>query len=177
MSRSTSLLEALLALLTREARGRAVNDSQWAQAAGLRKETLSRLRRRTNCDLVTLEALAVAVGMQIGVVTAEVRATTPDGHLPARMDREYEEQLLNLCASGDLDHAAWRAYGPGFFMAGVAVMLASTRGADRQRLLGLAELLHPGISQPAVFEVWLARSPLRPSRFLPMLSAGLKRAA
>jgi len=54
-------------------------------------------------------------------------------------------------------------------MAGLAVMLASDPHFDRRGLLELAELLHPGSSEPAVFERWLARSPVRPSRFLPML--------
>ncbi len=62
-------------------------------------------------------------------------------------------------------------------MAGLAVMLASTRDFDRRSLLILAEELHPGASEPAVFARWLKASPLRPSRFLPMLSVRVKRAA
>jgi hypothetical protein len=54
-------------------------------------------------------------------------------------------------------------------MGGLAVLLASIRGADRERLLALAETLHPGVSTPEVFGAWLAASPLQPSRFLPML--------
>jgi hypothetical protein len=56
-------------------------------------------------------------------------------------------------------------------------MLASTRDFDRRSLLTLAEELHPGASEPAVFARWLKASPLRPSRFLPMLSVRVKRAA
>jgi len=74
-----------------------MNDTAWSARAGLRKETLSRLRRRPSCDLATLEALLAAVGSQ------------------------------------------------------------------------LAEQLHPGASEPAVFAKWLTRSALRPSRFMPML--------
>jgi hypothetical protein len=62
-------------------------------------------------------------------------------------------------------------YGPRFFMAGLAVMMASSPGSDRSRLLALAEALHPGMSEPAVFARWLAQGPLRPSRFLPMVQA------
>ena len=54
-------------------------------------------------------------------------------------------------------------------MGGLAAMLASVREFDRRRYLALAEDLHPGVTQPEVFELWLERSPVRPARFLPML--------
>ena len=67
-------------------------------------------------------------------------------------------------STGDgMDHA--------FFMAGLAVMLASVPEFDRRSLLDLAEALQAGSSQVEVFALWLERSPLRPSRFLPMLLA------
>jgi hypothetical protein len=62
-------------------------------------------------------------------------------------------------------------------MAGVAVMLASNPDADRRALLALAETLHPGATEVPVFARWLQRSPLRPSRFLPMLAMEMKHAA
>jgi hypothetical protein len=93
------------------------------------------------------------------------------------VDRDYEERLVALCASGNLDASYWAGFGPGFFMAGLAVMLASTRDFDRRTLLALAEQLHPGASEPDVFARWLASSPLRPSRFLPLVSAQLAHAA
>jgi hypothetical protein len=174
---STPSLEAIVAALTGEARRRGLNDTQWAHAAGVRKETLSRLRARRSCDYATLEALAAAVGMTVWVAQPAVEGRSKDEHFPQRMDRDYEERLLMLCASADLDPAAWRALGPAFFMAGVAVMLASASGFDRRRLLAVAEALHPGSSHPDVFAIWLTRSPLRPSRFLPMLRARTRRAA
>lgn len=177
MKTSTTELGPLLAQLTSIARARGLNDSLWAAAAGLPKETLSRLRRRESCDLATLGALAKAIGARLTVLEGEPVRATPDGHLPARIDREYEARLLALAGSGRLDPATWRATGPAFFMAGLAVMLASVGGLDRRGLLALAETLHPGSSQPEVFQAWLARSPLRPSRFLPMLRAELRRAA
>jgi hypothetical protein len=61
--------------------------------------------------------------------------------------------------------------GPRFFMAGLAVMLASAANVDRRLLLDLAEHLHPGASDVAVFNRWLERSPLRPARFLPLVDA------
>ena len=68
--------------------------------------------------------------------------------------------------------AAWaRAAGPAYFMGGLAVLLAGVRGADRQRLLELAETIHPGVSTPEVFGAWLAASPLQPSRSLDIQGA------
>jgi hypothetical protein len=61
-------------------------------------------------------------------------------------------------------------------MAGLAVMLASVRTGERDGLLALAERLHPGASEVAVFSQWLERSPLRPTRFLALLDARLARA-
>jgi hypothetical protein len=103
--------------------------------------------------------------------------STEDGLFPAIFDRAYEEQLLDLCASGELEPAPWRRLGPEFFMAGLAVMLASVPEFDRPSLLGLAEALHAGSSQVEVFRRWLERSPVRPSRFLPMVLARLSFAA
>jgi hypothetical protein len=164
-------MQTVLSALRREARRRGLNDSSWAAAAGLRKETLSRLRGRATCDFATLEALARAVGATVTVASGAPAQTTPDGHFPAAVDRDYEARLLALCTSGTLDPGEWRGAGPSFFMAGLAVMLAGVRGFDRGRCLALAEALHPGSGAPEVFALWLARSPLRPSRFLPMLKA------
>jgi hypothetical protein len=162
-------MKTVLSPLRQEARRRGLSDSQWAAVAGVRKETLSRLRGRATCDFATLEALARAVGATLAVTSGPLVPATPDGHFPARVDRDYEARLLELCASGATDPAAWRAIGPAFFMAGLAVMLGGAGGFDRSRYLALAEALHPGSSLPEVFSLWLQRSPLRPSRFLPML--------
>lgn len=164
-------MQTVLAALRREARRRGLNDSNWAAAAGLRKETLSRLRERTTCDYATLEALARAVGATLAVAPGVPMEMTRDGHFPATVGRDYEDRLLDLCAAGTLDPGEWREAGPPFFMAGLAVTLAGVRGFDRARYLALAEALHPGSGAPDVFAVWLARSPVRPSRFLPMLKA------
>lgn len=138
------------------------NDRRWAEACNLPPETLSRLRKRESCDLRTLTALASAVGYTLAVVPSESGTEAP-------FSRKKEQALLDLCASGSLDGAVWRGHGGGFFMGGLAAMLASVRGFDRRRYLALAEELHPGMTQPEVFELWLQRSPLRPARFLPML--------
>jgi hypothetical protein len=170
-------LGELLHALTVAARGKELNDSAWASRAGFSKETLSRLRRRTSCDLSTLLALAEAAGARLSVSTALEPASTADGHLPRELSRDYEERLLRLCASKTLDPAVWANVGPAFFMAGLAVMLASNPDSDRRSLLNLAETLYPGATELSVFTKWLKRSPLRPSRFLPMLAVESKHAA
>jgi hypothetical protein len=176
MSKSTSELQRLLDSLTVSARKKGLNDAAWASAAGFSKETLSRLRRRSSCDLSTLIALADASGTSLSVSAGQL-ATTPDGHFPCELSRDYEQQLLTLCASRKLDLGEWAAAGPAFFMAGLAVMLAGEANWDRRALLGLAEVLHPGATEVAVFARWLKRSPLRPSRFLPLLAVDTKYAA
>src|SRR5579863_10522773 len=177
MLKSTIELKRLMDSLTAADRNKGLNDASWASAAGFSKETLSRLRRRSSCDLSTLIALADAVGASLAVTIATQPATTSDGHFPSQLSRDYERQLLALCASRRLDPAAWAAAGPAFFVAGIAVMLASSADADRRGLLALAELLHPGASEVPVFARWLKRSPLRPSRFLPMLAMEIRNAA
>jgi hypothetical protein len=177
MPTSTAALQRLLDSLTIAARKKGLNDTAWASAAGFSKETLSRLRRRRSCDLSTLVALAAAAGGNVSITIGAEPATTSDGHFPRELSRDYERELLTLCASRQLDPVAWAAAGPAFFMAGVAVMLASNADADRRGLLALAEALHPGATEVAVFAGWLKRSPLRPSRFLPMLAMETKHAA
>lgn len=176
MFRSTTNLGKLLDSLTAAARNKGLNDASWASASGFSKETLSRLRRRSSCDLSTLLALADAAGASLTVRVAAPSATT-DGHFPRELTRDYERQLLTLCAGRKLDPVAWAAAGPAFFMAGLAVMLASLGDSDRRGLLAQAEMLHPGASEVPVFAGWLRRSPLRPSRFLPMLAMEPKHAA
>jgi hypothetical protein len=168
MNKSTSL-PRILAALTHAARARGLNDTEWATRAGLRKETLSRLRRRPSCDFATLESLADVAGLRLTALDDATTEASSGGHFPTQVDRDFEERLLRLCTSRTLEPARWAALGPRFFMAGLAVMLASDPGYDRRDLLALAESLHPGASEPAVFAQWLKHSPVRPSRFLPML--------
>jgi hypothetical protein len=98
-------------------------------------------------------------------------ATSADGLWPARVDRNLERALLDAFASAVPDAARCRELAPPFFMAGLAVMLASVTGFDRPKLLALAEALHPGATELCVFERWLVDTPLRPDRFLPPLLA------
>ena len=156
---------ALLAQMAPAARSKFAADANWAKASGLPKETLSRLKRKASCDWRTLAALAESAGYRLAVLPAHDSA---GGHLPERLDRNDEDRLLDLAASATVDPEVWRALGPGFFMGGLAVMLASARGFERERYLRLAEALHPGVTTPEAFALWLERSPLRPARFLPM---------
>ena len=166
MNTLTETLPAkLLDQMSGAARERFTTDSAWAKASGLPKETLSRLKRNPSCDLQTLAALAQSAGYTLVAVPAGVQAGE---QLANAFDREYEDDLLDLCASGSVDPDVWRAHGTRFFMGGLAVLLASARGFERERYLRLAETLHTGISTPEVFALWLERSPLRAARFLPM---------
>ena len=173
----TTLLAGLLADLTAAARQQGWSDSAWARRAGLRKESLCRLRSRSDCDLATLTALATAVGQRLVVRRSGPGSTTADGHFPATLDREDEERLVRLAASADLSAALWDHAGPRFFMAGFAVLLASLRGFDRPALLALADHLHVGSTSAGVFAVWLERSPLDTARLLSQLESWQRHAA
>jgi hypothetical protein len=177
MNKSTSKLLDILADLRGRARSLGITDTEWAARAGVRHETLSRLRHRESCDFTTLRNLATVVGTDIAIVDGHAPRSTEDGLYPAGLDRKFEERLLGLCASGILDAEHWRRHGPAFFMAGLAVMIASTPEFDRRAYLNLAELLHAGSTQSGVFAMWLERSPVRPSRFLPMLTMQTRHAA
>lgn len=162
-------LQSVLADLSDTARRRGLSDSAWARLAGLPKESLSRLRRRRDCDWTTLERLGDALGLRLAPVHA--LALTPDGHFPLALTRSDEQRLYGLIHSGDLSPASWRAEGPPFFMAGLAVLLAGSTGLPRQALLELADTLHPGILEPGVFDIWLKRAPIEPSRFFAQLQS------
>ena len=119
------MLNTLLDTLTARARAQGLTDTEWARRAGVRKETLSRLRRRQDCGLSTLQALAREVGATLALSEA---FAPPAARFPATMDRATEARLLRLAASEAADVAEWNAAGPPAFMAGLAVMLASAAG-------------------------------------------------
>ena len=95
---------------------------------------------------------------------------------PLPYGREREEELLELCASGNVDPEVWRQHGDGYFMAGLATLIACGRGFDRPRYLALAEVLHPGMTEPELFELWLQKGPVRAARFFPMLERRMSEA-
>ena len=176
MFTSTNSFTALLSELTACARRKGWSDAEWSRRSGVPKETLCRLRSRTTCDFATLGALSESAG-----ATLEVRdrspGTSPDGLWPVVVDRALEARLAQLVGTRSTNPEKWRPLGPPFFLAGLAVMLASVAGFDRSKYLELAETLHPGATEPRVFTRWLVQTPLPPSRFLPMLRAGPLRAA
>jgi hypothetical protein len=176
MARTPSRLQDILARLTASARRSSLSDAEWARRSGVPKETLCRLRARQSCDFSTLAALAAAVSMRLDAAPAGVE-TTKDGLWPRRVDRACEARVLDVLGSGSTDVDAWRALGPDFFVAGLAVTLASVTGCDRERYLALAERLHAGSTSPDVYRRWLAGTPLSPARFLAPLRSAATRAA
>ena len=176
MQTSTTRLSDLLNTLSKAARQTGWSDAEWARRSGLPKETLCRLRSRSTCDFATLDALARSVGATLAVNERAAR-TSADGLWPAIIDRELEARLVDVLRTGTTRPGDWRPLGPPFFLAGLAVTLASVPALDRRKYLDLAEVLHPGATEPRVFAKWLAETPLPPSRFLPMLEAGFHRAA
>jgi hypothetical protein len=165
------MLHDLLQTMTMRVRERGWTDRQWAFTAKIRPETLSRVRHRGSCDIATLDALARACGLEL--VTRDPAVAVPtdaSGMFPGHFDRALEERLLTLCVSGDVDPAHWRALGPTFFVAGLAAMLSCFDDLDPDdRYAKLAEVLHPGVLAFSAFRLWLHRSPVKASRFLPML--------
>jgi hypothetical protein len=84
--------------------------------------------------------------------------------------RDMEARLLNVCA-GPPTVRAWKSIGDVPLAAGLAVLLASDSSLDRQTYLSLARKFQPSMVEGDVFRVWLEQSPVRPSRFLPMVRA------
>jgi hypothetical protein len=124
----------------------------------------------------TLDALAQSVGATFGVQERTFR-TSEDGLWPAVVDRQLERRLVDVLGTRSTRAEQWRPLGPPFFLAGLAVTLASLPEIDRRKYLELAEALHPGSTEPHVYARWLATTPLPPARFLPMLKAEIQRAA
>ena len=91
-----------------------------------------------------------------------------------RWTRREEERAVELCVRGDFRPSRWLRAGDPRTLAGVAVMLASTDGFDRATMRALAERLEPGMTRPAKFARWLASTPVRAARFLPLVEARLR---
>ena len=158
-----SSLPMMFKQLEGQARAKAVTSAQWARAAGLRPETLSRLSKRVDCELQTLSNLAAAVGLEVALRPRLER------EMPKSFGRKQEDVLLDLAASKSLDLGRWAVAGPRYFMAGFAAMLSTLEGFDRDGLSLVAEALFPGMTDVRELQAWLDRSPVKPSRFLPML--------
>ena len=152
-----------------------LTQQQLASLSGLSRLTVSELERGVCKELGVrkLKRLLQVVGFDLALVPRR----EDESLVPDRLGREDESRLLDLCASGSVDPGSWLAAGPAFFVAGLAVMLASATGFDRAAYLSLAESLYPGSTRPETFAQWLARSPVRPARFLPLLRARMRMAA
>ncbi|MFM1886793.1 MAG: hypothetical protein RL026_1950 [Pseudomonadota bacterium] len=93
-----------------------------------------------------------------------------------RVGRELEERILQQVAAGSTDRAAWQALGPASFVAGLLQMLAGLPVPAAPAWARLAEELQPGIGRAADLEAWLATTPLKPARLMPMVRARLAHA-
>lgn len=124
-------------------------------------------------ELWTLDRRLSAMAERFGVMYRPAPhadgATTRDGPLPSHMDRALEARLLDLVRSGSTRPEDWRREGPAYFMAGLAVALASAPEFNRKDYLALAEALHPGASELRVFDQWLKETPWKRSRFMAQL--------
>jgi antitoxin (DNA-binding transcriptional repressor) of toxin-antitoxin stability system len=131
------------------------------------KNHLGEVLARATLGPVAIERHGRVVAWLVPPASAKARAkkTRP----AARWSRRDEERVIELCARGDYRPSRWLRAGDPHVLAGVAAMLASQDGFERTRMLALAERLHPGMSTPAEFGRWLARSPVQAARFLPML--------
>lgn len=69
--------------MARGAKARFSNDSGWAKASGLPKETLSRLKSQPSCDVRTLGALARTAGYTLVAVPASIQGGESGEHVPA----------------------------------------------------------------------------------------------
>jgi len=163
-------------MLSAVARQAGWSDAEWARRSGLPKETLCRLRSRSTCDFATLDALAQSAGTGLRV-NGCASQTSANGLWPVVVDRPLEARLAAVLGARSTCIDDWRPLGPPFFLAGLAVMLASVPELGRRKYLDLAEALHPGATEPRVFARWLTETPLPPARFLPMLELELRRAA
>ena len=154
-----------LAHLERAASRLGLNRGRWAERAGVRPETLSRLFARDDCDLRTFTSLAGAANQRLLLVGQ------PERDMPGAWSRDAERKYALLCASTSTEVALWLREGPRYFLSGLAMMMANARGADREAYLALATALCPAMQDPAEFETWLSMTPAKPSRFLPMVRA------
>ena len=140
--------------------------------ATLLKNRLGEVLKRAALGPVAIERHGRVVAYLIPPAAAP-KKTRPSRPSP-RWTRREEERVIALCASGDYRLSRWLRAGDPRTLAGVAVMLASQEEFDRSRMLVLAEGLYPGMSTAKKFDRWLARTPVKAARFLPMLKARMR---
>src|SRR5438105_5040769 len=108
-----SILPEILSQLECAASRLGLNRSRWAERAGLRAETLSRLFARDDCELKTLTSLAAAANRKLLIVAQ------PERRMPDVWNREVERKYVVLCASGSTDVGRWLREGPRYFLSGL----------------------------------------------------------
>jgi len=138
------------------------------------KNRLGEVLARAALGPVAIERHGSVVAWLVPPPGAKARAERPSR--APRWSRRAEERVVELCARGDYRPSRWLRAGNPRVLAGVAAMLASQEGFERTRMLALAERLHPGMSTPAEFGRWLARSPVQATRFLPTLRQRMREA-
>lgn len=72
---SESAPATLLSRIADHARAKGLSRRALAQRAGVRPETLSRIASRGTCDFATLESLATAAGLRLGIQDEPPRAS------------------------------------------------------------------------------------------------------
>ena len=135
------------------------------------KNRLGEVLARVAFGPVAIRRHGRVVALLVPPPAEETRASDRPPAKAPRWNRRAEERVVELCASGDFRPSRWLRAGDAQTLAGIATMLASETEFDRARMLALAERLHPGMSQPAIFARWLARAPVHAARLLPMLAA------
>ena len=142
------------------------------------KNRLGEVLRRAALGPVAIERHGRVVAWLVPPASVKARAERSRRvPLAPRWGRREEERVVELCSRGDYRLSRWLRAGDPRLLAGVAAMLASQKEFDRTRMLVLAERLHPGMSKAAVFNRWLASSPVHATRFLPMLKARMRAAS
>lgn len=141
------------------------------------KNRLGAILEQATLGPIAIERHGRVVAWLVPALPAKKRSRDRSAPPDRAWGREDEERVLELCASGDFRPSRWLRAGNPHLLAGVAAMLASVEGFDRNRMLALAERLSSSMSTVEGFGQWLAGTPLRAERFLPLLQAKIRPAA
>ena len=135
------------------------------------KNRLGEILARAALGPVAIQRHGRVVALLVPPPAQKTRKAAAKASGAPRWNRRSEERVVELCAQHDFRPSRWLRAGDAQTLAGVATMLASENGFDRTRMLALAERLHSGMTTPAVFNRWLAHTPVHAARFLPQLAA------
>jgi antitoxin (DNA-binding transcriptional repressor) of toxin-antitoxin stability system len=138
------------------------------------KNRLGKVLERATLGPVAIERHGQIVAYLVPALSAKARTRDRTAQPERGWSRGDEERAVELCVGGDFRPSRWQRAGDPRTLAGVAAMLASEEGFDRNRMLALAERLCPEMSTPGGFSRWLAGAPVQAARFLPMLRARIR---